>query len=342
MKIASRPSVLAISILFAALAVLFLAPPTRAANTISGTVYDKARNPLPDIDVELLDEYYRSITGQRQRTSNSGRYEFVVNNDGRYYVKVYAFRYDLMDDMHEVYIQALSAVPGQSGSSFMIEDFYLEPKKGGLAEAELAVIFAQEVPKEAKKLFDTANDQFGKKKAAEGIMSLVEAVKIYPDYYLALQRLTRELLAMGKYVESFQYSRRLVAVNPKSANGYYYMGSALRHLGKEAGKSAVIALTEAARLAPGSSQVLLILGKTEREQGDVLLAEKHLLAAKKLSSSPNPEIHAELSQLYANDMKNYKAAADELEQYVKASKLSDADAKATRQKIADLRSKAQT
>jgi len=170
----------------------------------------------------------------------------------------------------------------------------------------------------------------------------VEAVKIYPDYYLALQRLTRELFALGKYVESFQYSRRLVTVNPKSANGYYYMGSALRHLGKEYGKAAMTALAEAARLAPGSPQVLLVLGKTEREQGQILAAEQHLLAAKKLSNSSNPEIHAELSQLYANDMKNYKAAADELEEYVKASKLSDADAKATRQKIADLRSKPQT
>jgi predicted Zn-dependent protease len=120
------------------------------------------------------------------------------------------------------------------------------------------------------------------------------------------------------------------------------MGSSLRHLGKEYGKAALTALSESARLAPGSPQVLLVLGKTEREQGDLVNAEKHLLAAKKLSNVPNADIHAELSQLYANDLKKYREAANELEEYVKASKMSDADAQLTRKKIADLRAKAQT
>jgi len=313
-----------------------------AANIIAGTVYDKLRNPLPDIDVELLDEYYRAVQGGRTKTASTGRYEFSVNNDGRYYVRVYAFRYDLEDETHEVYISSVSAVPGQQGSSYNLEDFYLQPKKGGLADTELSVIFAQDVPKEAKKLYDTAIDDFAKKRTNDGIMGLVKATEIYPTYYLALQRLTKELFIMGKYVESFQYARKVVSVNPKSATGYYYMGYALHNLGKDYDAAAVAALTESARLAPGSVQVLFLLGKVERGQGKFVEAEKHLLTAKKLSTTKSPQIYAELSQLYANDLKKYAQAADELEEYIKASKLSDADEKVARDKVADLRAKAKT
>jgi hypothetical protein len=65
------------------------------------------------------------------------------------------------------------------------------------------------------------------------------------------------------------------------------------------------------------------------------------LLAKKYSPSKVPEIQKELAQLYANDLKKYKEAADELEQYLKASKLNNADESKTRQLIADLRVKAQ-
>jgi hypothetical protein len=311
-----------------------------AANTISGTIFDKARNPLADIDVELLDEYYRVLPNGRQKTTSSGRYEFTGLNAGRYSVRVYAFRYDLQDQTQEIEVAAVSAIPGQPGSSYNVLDFYLQPKKGGLADSELSVIFAQDVPKDAKRLYDTAIDNFSKKKTTDGIMSLVEATKIFPEYYLALQRLTKELFVLHKYVESFQYSRKAAEVNPKSATAYYYMGYSLHNLGKEYDKSSVTALSEAARLAPGSIQVLYVLGKVERSQGKFADAEKHLVAAKKLATAKIPEIYAELSQLYANDLKKYGEAADELEQYIKASKLSDADEKVARDKVADLRAKA--
>ena len=74
----------------------------------------------------------------------------------------------------------------------------------------------------------------------------------------------------------------------------------------------------------------------------LLDAEQHLLSAKKQSPTKVPEIQKELAQLYANDMKKYKEAADELEQYVKASKLSDEDNAKTKQLIADLRVKAKS
>ena len=83
-----------------------------------------------------------------------------------------------------------------------------------------------------------------------------------------------------------------------------------------------------------------MLGKVERSAGKFTDAEKHLLQAKKLSNSKTPEIHKELSQLYADDLKKYKEAADELELYLKSSKLKDEEERKTKIVISNLREKA--
>jgi lipopolysaccharide biosynthesis regulator YciM len=111
-------------------------------------------------------------------------------------------------------------------------------------------------------------------------------------------------------------------------------------LGKEYNKSAVSALKQAYALAPASVVVVYMLGKIEREQGSLVDAETHLLLAKKLSTAKVAEIHNELYHLYADDLKKYKEAADELELFLKATKLSGEDEKKVRKTIADLRVKA--
>ena len=311
-----------------------------AANTISGTIYDKARTPLADIDVELLDEYYRLRPNGRQKTTSSGRYEFGGLNNGRYYVRVYAFRYDLVDEEHEVYITSVSGIPGEIGSSFNLEDFYLQPRKGGLQDAELSVVFAQNVPKPAEQAYKKAIDDFGKKRNDEGFLGLQQSLSIFPTYYNALLRYGQELFIRKQYGSATQVFMSAAEVNPKSALPFYYAGYALSKMNDKYNKSAKIALDQALTLAPLSTPVLLLLGTVERRLGKFPEAEKHLLLAKKLSPTKTPEIQKELAQLYANDLKKYKQAADELEQYLKASKLSDEDNVKTKQLIADLREKA--
>ena len=325
------------------LAVLLISPPKiSAANTISGTIYDKGRTPLPDIDVELLDEYYRLLPNGRQKTSSSGRYEFGGLNNGRYYVRVFAFRYDLVDEQHEVYITSVSGIPGEVGSSFNLEDFYLQPRKGGLRDAELSVIFAQVVPKPAEQAYKKAIDDFNKKRTDEGFTGLQNALTIFPTYFVALNRYGQELFLRKQYGPATRIFMTAGEVNPKSALSFYYAGYALSKMGERYEKTAILALTQALTLAPSSTPVLLLLGSIERRLGKLAEAEKHLLLAKKLSPTKNSEIQKELAQLYANDLKKYEEAADELELYLKASKLSDEDNIKTKQLIADLRVKAKS
>ena len=308
---------------------------TYGQSSIMGFVYDRQRTPLPDIQVELLNDYYQTIRSPL-RTDGTGRYQFDGLRDGRYTVRVYAFRYDLEDQSQtvEVYTQNIR---GGEGTGFFVQDFYLNPKKGGLAESEIGVVFAQEVPPQARKLSETALKDLGSKRTEDGVNALHQAIKIFPEYYDALHRLGKELFMVGNYEQAYPFLLKAAEVNQKSATSLYYLGYSLLNLGHK--KAAVTALTAANVLAPGSVQILVVLGRAERGLSKFDAAEKHLLDAKKLAKTSIPEIHIELAQLYANDLKKFAQAADELELYLKASKLAGEDAKEIRKKISDLREK---
>jgi tetratricopeptide (TPR) repeat protein len=318
---------------------MFSASDVFAASTISGTVYDKQRNRLSDVDVELLNDFYQQI--KRTRTDGSGRYQFDGLNDGRYSVRVMAFRFDLEDQTQSVEINTLTT-QGTQGSSFQLLDFYMFPRKGGLADSALGVVFAQNVPDEAKKKYENALKDLSAKRTNEGIMGLNSAVGLFPEYFVALHRLGMELFVLKKFQEAVPFFFKAAQVNPKSATSFYFLGSSLHNLGKEYDNASLAALTESKNLAPASVQVLYMLGKVERSIGKFENAEKHLLEAKKVSKVTVPEIHKELAELYGNDMKKYDEAADELEVYLKNNKPSDAEKQQVKKIISDLREKAKT
>jgi len=292
---------------------------------------------LGDIDVELLNDYYQTIA--RTKTDGSGRYSFEGLRNGRHSVRVFAFRYDYEDQTQEYDINTQS-LRGGEGVGFFVLDFYLIPRKGGLAAAEIGTIFAQEIPPSAKKLYDRAMSEFSKKKPDEALMTLDEAIKIFPDYFEALQKIGRELYAKKRYEDSIPFFFKAAEVNPKSATSFYFLGAALFHLDDSYHKASLTSLNQAYNLAPASIQILWYLGKVERTMGKYENAEKHLLQAKKLSVNNVPEIHKELAQLYSDNLKKYKEAAEELELYLKHSKSSDADSKKIKEIIAGLKQKA--
>ncbi len=318
-------------------AIVLLSQNVFGASTIQGTVYDKQRNALPEIEVELLNDYYQMVS--RARTDGAGRYQFNGLRDGRYTVRVFAFRYDLQDQEQSVEIITQN-IRGGEGTGFFPQDFYLLPKKGGLAEAEIGVVFAQEIPSNAQKVYDKAVKDLSNKRTNEGILGLNEAVQLFPDYYNALYRIGKELFIGRRYKEAIPFLIKAAQVNARSATTFYYLGYSLHNLGKEYDKAAITALNNAVLLAPSSTQVFFVLGKVERSFGKYPDAEKHLLQAKKLSKVAVPEIHKELAQLYADDLKKYKEAADELELYLKASKLEGSAAAETKKVVSGLREKA--
>lgn len=309
-----------------------------SASTISGTVYDPYRNPLQDVDVELLDDLYRQI--DRKRTDGTGRYHFYNLSDGNYTVRVMPFRYDYLDQSQYIEIKTLSIRGTGTGNSHEIRDFHLQPRKGSLADTETGVVFAQAVPKDAEKVYEQAVKDFSKRKPEEAIAGLRNAVKIFPDYFLALQQLGIILTKKGEFSEAAPLLMKAVEVNPKSPTTLFYLGYSLHRLNYN--KAAVTALTQAHNLAPASIEVLLSLGTAERMEGKYEDAEKHLLRAKKLTKESIPDIHWELAQLYGLNLKRYKEASDELEQYLKAGKFDAEQVKKVKKLISEFQEKAKT
>jgi tetratricopeptide (TPR) repeat protein len=303
------------------------------ASTIGGFIYDDQRNPLTEIDVELLNENH--ATRDRIKTNGAGRYEFHNVADGRYYIKVLAFRYNLEDAEQEVIVDTFSITGG--GVSYVPADFYLRRKKGGLGETATGVVFVQEVPVEAESLYKQAMTDLGNKETAEGVKKLIASIQKFPNYYAAAHRLGMEFLKAKQYADAAKMFIRAAEANPKSSVSFYYMGYSLSMIGKEYNRAAIVALEKAQLLANSSFEVSLLIGKIQRQEGNFVESEKALLSAKKLSNTKVPEIHIELAQLYGNDLKQYGKAADELELYLKASDQKDEKIK---KQIADLREKA--
>ena len=308
------------------------------ASTISGFVYGGGRTPLVNVDMELLNENYQ--VRQRTRTDGVGRYEFTNLADGLYTVRAMPFRYDFQDMEIPVKIETFNVRGSGIGNTYVIQDFNLVPKKGGITEFELGVVFAQDVPGEAKQLYKSADKAFLGDRAQDGVDDLFKAINIFPEYYEALYRMGKELYILKKYDEAWKFLLKAVDVNPKSGVAFYYLGECFHALGDDYNKNAVTSLTQASILIPAMPQVFFTLGKVERKMKRFEDAETHLLRAKKLVKQPVAEIQKELAQLYANDMKKYKEAADELELYLKASKLDKKDEKETKDLIAKLRAKA--
>lgn len=303
------------------------------ASAIMGTIYDQRRNPLSEVNVELLNDYYQVV--DRSFTDGTGRYEFNGLIDGRYTVKVLPFKHDLLEQTQlvEIYTSTIRGAGG--GNTLEVRDFYLLPRKGSLEEAEASVVFVQEIPKEAKRAYEDALDLFPKKRRVEGMKGLRDALGIFPNYFLALNRLGQELIAEGKYGEAFPVLMKATDVNPKSPKSFYYLGLSLYQL--KYYPAAIVALGQAHLMSPNSVPVLWTLGAAERQEKKLGDAEKHLLQAKKLSKTVSPDLIFELALVY-RDQARFGDAADELEAFLKAR--SDAkDVEKIRKLIAEYRKK---
>lgn len=164
----------------------------QATNSITGFVFDASRNRVPDIQIELLDEFNRTIS--RGKTDGSGRYNFQRLNVGRYAVRVMTVATNFEEQTKEVEVVS-SRVSGLGGSSTTQLDIYLRTRreaKPALAKSE--VVFAQDVPPEAKRLFQNGVSDIKDKRVDEGIAKLKAAIQIYPDYFLALENLGQEYI----------------------------------------------------------------------------------------------------------------------------------------------------
>lgn len=283
----------------------------QSRNSVTGFVFDEARRPVSQIYVELLNDFYTTVS--RARTSGSGMYTFTNLPAGNYYVKTLNAGTDFEEQTKSVSLVPISAVEGRGAASEQV-DFYLKIKKvrnGTLSTP--GVVFAQEIPAEAKTLFENGVNELPTKKD-EGLEKIKRAIEVFPDYYLALDRLGNEYLTLGHYEAAFILFSKALLVNPKSFSCMLGIGVAEFRLGQTA--RAADRFAEAAKLDRTSINVQLWLGITSHAKGDLKAALASLLEANKLSGGNTPEVHWQLARVY-KDQNNFPEAAKSLETFLR-------------------------
>lgn len=289
-------------------------------SAIMGTVYDNRRNALPYVNVELLDQYHS--LKKYTVTDGIGRYNFDGVGDGEWYIRVLPFRYDFDEQTQSVTIYTISQSNNRPGYTNEVVDFVLSPRKGTLAEAQADVIYAQEIPPEAKKAFEAGQKLLKKGKPKEAIPTFQEAIKIFPNYFLANHYLGAVYFNERDYEHAVPPLMKAAEVNEKSSVTLYFLGYSLHQLNYN--KAAIIALKAAGVLTPASPAIFLALGASQRMERQYDDAEKSLLRAKKLFKTENVELYKELAALYG-ETKQYGKAVESLEQMLKAGTFSDED-----------------
>jgi tetratricopeptide (TPR) repeat protein len=296
-----------------AIVLLFQIAAHSQTNRISGQVYGADRRLVPDVVVELLNDVNAVV--MRMRTGGSGSYQFVGMRSGRFQVRARPFGTGYEEQTLEVEI--LNIVQGgRVTSDAQTVDFFLRSKKDLVKKpGAIGVVFAQEVPEEANKAYDQAIRDLELNRTEVGIAGLENAIKIFADYFYALDRLGTELLKKHEFTEAGKYFERAVAINAKSSNSWYGLSYVLYTQGNIDGS--IEASKKAVTLAPESTEMNLLLGIAQRRGRQYIDSEKSLLKAKKLSNGLSADTSWNLALLYVYNLKNQRLAADELENYLK-------------------------
>jgi tetratricopeptide (TPR) repeat protein len=300
-----------------------------------GIVFDSSGRPLEKVRVELLDDVYTVL--KTVRTTGSGQYVFNGLSSGYFNVRVKDEPGEYVEEMQRVELVSIQMSPTAQGSRDIRQvDFYLRPKNDRRSATTSGVVFAQNVPDDAKKSYTKAVSDFEKNNADEGIAALKAALSVFPDYYQALIRLGEEEVNRAQFNEARDRLARAVKVNPKGYEGFYWLGIA--QVGLKQMPEAVESFRQALAQNPSSVNSIMWLGMALRRNGKLDEAEAQLKRAKQLAGKPIPQAHWELALLY-NHQKRNKEAADELELFLKAQPDSR-DAEAIRKLIKQLREKA--
>lgn len=281
------------------------------ANSISGFVSSSDKSVLVDINVELMDDLNRTVA--RTRTDGSGRYSFNGLPAGIYRVKVLSSGTNFREQIQQVEITTFT---GRGSDSQRVQlDFVMKPRQENIIGVP-AVLYVQDVPQNAQKLYEAGVSAIQKKNIDEGISLLNESLKAFPNYVMALSKLGYEYVKLQKYDLAIENLKKALLLNQKDFANWQRLGFCYLSIKKL--PESIEAIEKAININSESIEALLLYGIALRQSGKFEDAEKQMLNAKKLSKNKNPDVHWNLALLYAYNLKKYALAADELELYLKA------------------------
>jgi cytochrome c-type biogenesis protein CcmH/NrfG len=279
------------------------------SNMISGHVTDNEHNSISELRVELLNEVDTVI--QVVKTNGSGLFVFRKLSDGTFHIRIQASDKGYLSQTKRVEL----ARPLGFGAASEEVDFVLIPHRNTAEPGKSEVVFVQNVPEQARKLYQRAAQLIQQSdKHQEALATLRQAIEIYPEYFDALDLLGTEQVKQREYDSAFASLAKALEINPKSPSSWFALGVAQYNTKQH--PAAVESLRRAVSLKGNSVNANLWLGIALRQTGPLEEAERYLKQADQLAGSKLADAHWQLALLY-NQLKRFGEAADQLEVFLK-------------------------
>jgi tetratricopeptide (TPR) repeat protein len=301
-----------ISIFFFYVLITAITASAQDRNSVTGFVFGPDRAPVQRLNIELQTELYSTVA--RTQTNGSGMYSFRGLPAGVYLVKVLTFGTDLEEQSRSVNLIPISALPGRGAVSEQL-DFYLRNKvRRGDLQGPGGVVFAQEVPKDAQNLYLAGIADLENKKEADGYGKLKQSLEIFPDYFLALERLASEYLRKGYYDAALILFTNAVRVNPRSVSCGLGIGVAEFRLQQV--NKALETMDAVLKLDKENVNAYYWKGIILHSQKKLSGAVAALLKADQFSNGKFADAHFQLARVY-KDQNKFRESAEALEAYLK-------------------------
>jgi len=282
------------------------------SHTIRGKIFMPSGSP-PDqrlrVVLELntggiVNEVFTDSVGNFEfRSLPNGTYKIVAPSDGRIY--------ETAQESVELY--------GNLARTFSVQ-IYLREKGEGVAvkskEKIVSVAELQKPPKEAKKNFDNGLKRAHENKPEEAVALFEAAVKIFPEYLAAINKLGEQLAVLKKSAEAQAAFEKAISINPKYALPHINLG--ILFVERERYDEAVVALENGVSADDSFPMSHLKLGEAlmSKRPPDYDRAEKELTRALELGKREFAYVRLYLFNLNVRRQRLDKAAG-QLEAYLK-------------------------
>ncbi len=248
------------------------APP---AHTIRGKIFLPSGQ-IPDQRMRVVLELSTGGVAQETFSDSIGNFEFRQMPSSSYHVVV--------PSDHQSFETASETIEvfGNFSRTFTVQ-IYLKEKIDDLAmrtkDRILTVAELQEVPKPARKLYEQGLKRVRENKPAEAIKQLDEALKVFPEYLLALNKMGEQYVLLEQTQQAQTTFERAISVNGKYPLARINLGMLFFKARKY--PAAIEQLEAAIHSDEDYPMAHLYLGLSlmEKDQPEVDRAEKELLRA---------------------------------------------------------------
>ena len=276
---------------------------------VEGTVYGPDGKVMANVVMSL--QNHAGVQIDQDITKSDGRYRFAGVLAGTYYLSVKP-----PDKAVQPVVQKIELInAGANISNESRERFDFTLRSTATPASIPGTVFAQVVPPEAERVYQTAIGNISKGEKESAIKELKRAIEIFPTYFLALQQLGLLYIDVEKDEQAIEPLTKAIKVNAQAANSHLGLGMAYVNLDRL--EKAVPELNTAINLDPRLFRAHLFLGMAFITMGKLDDAEKLLKQAYSIGGPKQASAaHLYLTSIY-NTRKEYQKAIDELEAYLK-------------------------